>query len=300
MFKIFKERFDSIISSLKLKSLSRNELERFREDFIMFLIESDVAFEVAEKIFDDFLREVEEYKINRFSDLNSELKNIFKGYIYRLFKSLESNPLEDRIRDSNSTPYKIMFVGVNGVGKTTSLAKVAYRLKKAGFLPLLVCSDTFRAGAIEQLRIHAERLSIPIFPSKYGHDPAAVAYDAISYASNRRYDIVLIDTAGRQYSNINLMNELSKISRINNPDETFLVLDSITGYDAYTQAKEFYNHIGFDYMIFSKVDADVKGGAILTVTYELRRPIQYIGVGQRYEDLEPFYSERIIKLMFGE
>ncbi len=299
MFKAFKEKFDKLVSSIKLKTLSRDELEKYRDEFVLFLVENDVAFEVAEKIFDGFLESIEEHKINRFKDVEGELKELFKNYIHRILKSLEPDSLEDRIRRLESRPYKIMFIGVNGVGKTTSLAKVGYRLKKSGLLPLLVCSDTFRAGAIEQLKTHAERLSLPFFSTTYGHDPAAVAYDAISYAESRKYDVVLIDTAGRQYSNVNLMNELSKVARINNPNEIVLVLDSLTGYDAYTQAKEFHDHVGFDYLIFTKVDADVKGGAILTVTYEFRKPIQYLGVGQRYEDLKPFNSDEMIKLMFG-
>jgi len=299
MFKVFKEKFDKLVTSIKLKTLSREELEQYRDDFVIFLVENDVAFEVAEKIFNGFLESVEEHKVNRFSDLDQVLRELFKKYIHDILKSLEPNSLEERIRSSGSRPYKIMFIGVNGVGKTTTLAKVGYRLRKSGFLPLLVCSDTFRAGAIEQLKTHAERLSLPFFSTTYGHDPAAVAYDAISYAESRRYDVVLIDTAGRQYSNVNLMNELSKVSRINNPDEIILVLDSLTGYDAYTQAKEFYEHVGFNYLIFTKVDADVKGGAILTVTYEFRKPIQYLGVGQGYEDLKPFNSDEMIKLMFG-
>ena len=193
-----------------------------------------------------------------------------------------------------------MFVGVNGVGKTTTLAKVAYRFKKNGFHPLLVCSDTFRAGAIEQLKIHADRLNLPFFSTDYGHDPAAVAYDAVAYAQARKYDVVLIDTAGRQYSNVNLMNELRKIARVNNPDNITLVLDALTGFDAYVQAKEFHDTVGFDTLIFTKVDADVKGGAILTVTHEFRKPVLYLGVGQSYEDLKLFKSDEIIKLMFGE
>ena len=297
MFNIFRSKLNKLIENIRLRELSEDELEKYRDDFVLFLVENEVSYDVADKIYSDFIIFALKNRVERLKNPKSLIKNLLKDFIYNVFKSVESRELYDIIRGSASKPYKIVFMGVNGVGKTTTIAKVAYYLKNKGLRPLLVCSDTFRAGAIEQLRIHAERLNLPFFTVDYGHDPAAVAYDAILHAGSRGLDVVLIDTAGRQYSNTNLMDELRKIVRVNVPDMNILVLDSLTGSDAYTQAKEF-SSVGYSHLIFTKVDADVKGGAILTVTFDFRKPILFLGNGQKYSDLIRFNSSEIINLMF--
>ncbi len=297
MFDQFKSKLNGLLQTIKLRELSREELENYRDDFILFLVENEVAYDVADKLYTDFIKYALTHKVERFRNPREFIREALKSYISDIFREVESEELSNIVRSSNSQPYKIVFIGVNGVGKTTTIAKTAYYLSSRGIYSLLVCSDTFRAGAIEQLKQHAERLNLPFFSTSYGHDPAAVAYDAIQHAVSKGYKVVLIDTAGRQYSNKNLMDELRKIIRINQPDMTVLVLDSLTGSDAYTQAKEF-SEVGFTHLIFTKVDADVKGGAILTVTYDFRKPILFLGNGQKYGDLVRFNSSKIINLMF--
>ncbi len=188
-------------------------------------------------------------------------------------------------------------MGINGTGKTTSIAKVAKLLMKKGYSVILACSDTYRAGSIEQLEEHAKRLGVRMIKHKYGADPAAVAYDAIAHAKAHGVSVVLIDTAGRIQTNKNLMNELGKIKRVINPDLTVLTVDALTGNDAVMQAKEFHKSVGIDGTILTKVDADVKGGAALSVTYVTEKPIVFIGTGQEYEDLEEFSPERFTQMI---
>ncbi|MDI6846783.1 MAG: signal recognition particle-docking protein FtsY, partial [Candidatus Bathyarchaeia archaeon] len=194
-------------------------------------------------------------------------------------------------------PFVIVFVGINGTGKTTTIAKVARFLTKKGYSVVLACSDTYRAGSIEQLEEHAKRLGIRMIKHKYGADPAAVAYDTINHAKTRGINVVLIDTAGRMQTNRNLMNELAKIKRVVNPDLTILTVDSLTGNDAVMQAEEFHKSVGIDATILTKVDADVKGGSALSVTYVTKKPILFIGTGQKYENLEEFDPEKFVQMI---
>jgi len=210
----------------------------------------------------------------------------------------EVNLLEsvERKRKMNE-PYSILFVGINGTGKTTSIAKVANFLMKKGYSVVLACSDTYRAGSIEQLEEHAKRLGVRMIKHKYGADPASVAYDAISHAKARGINVVLIDTAGRIQTDRNLMNELGKIKRVISPDVTILTVDALTGNDAVLQAEEFHKSVGIDGTILTKVDADVKGGSALSVTYVTRKPIVFIGTGQTYEDLQDFKPEQFTQMI---
>jgi fused signal recognition particle receptor len=194
-------------------------------------------------------------------------------------------------------PFVLLFVGINGTGKTTTIAKVAQFLRDKGYSVVLACSDTYRAGSIEQLEEHAKRLGMRIITHKYGADPAAVAYDAISHAKAHGINAVLIDTAGRMQTNQNLMNELAKVKRVITPDLTVLTVDSLTGNDAVMQAEEFHKSVGIDATILTKVDADVKGGAALSVTYVTQKPILFIGTGQTYKDLEVFNPEKFVQMI---
>jgi fused signal recognition particle receptor len=200
-------------------------------------------------------------------------------------------------KNKKGEPYVIVFVGINGTGKTTTIAKVACFLTKKGHSVVLACSDTYRAGSIEQLEEHAKRLGIRMITHKYGADPAAVAYDTINHAKAHGINAVLIDTAGRMQTNRNLMNELAKIKRIITPDLTVLTVDSLTGNDAVMQAEEFHKSVGIDATILTKVDADVKGGSALSVTYITKKPILFIGTGQKYENLEEFDPEKFVQMV---
>jgi fused signal recognition particle receptor len=194
-------------------------------------------------------------------------------------------------------PFVLLFVGINGTGKTTTIAKVAQFLRDKGYSVVLACSDTYRAGSIEQLEEHAKRLGMRIIKHKYGADPGAVAYDAVSHAKAHGINVVLIDTAGRMQTNQNLMNELEKVKRVVTPDLTVLTVDSLTGNDAVMQAEEFHKCVGIDATILTKVDADVKGGSALSVTYVTQKPILFIGTGQTYKDLEVFNPEKFVQMI---
>jgi fused signal recognition particle receptor len=194
-------------------------------------------------------------------------------------------------------PFSLLFVGINGTGKTTTIAKVAHFLRDKGYSVVLAGADTYRAGSIEQLEEHGKRLGIRVIKHNYGADPAAVAFDAISHAKAHGINIVLIDTAGRMQTNQNLMNELVKVKRVVQPDLTVLTVDSLIGNDAVMQAEEFNKAIGIDATILTKVDADVKGGSSLSVTYVTQKPILFIGTGQTYKDLELFNPEKFVNMI---
>jgi fused signal recognition particle receptor len=194
-------------------------------------------------------------------------------------------------------PYVVVFVGINGTGKTTTIAKVCRFLNKKGYSVVIACSDTYRAGSIEQLEEHARRLGTKMIKHNYGADPAAVAYDTISHARAHGINVVLIDTAGRMQTNQNLMNELAKVKRVVTPDLTILTLDSLIGNDAVMQAEEFHKCVGIDATILTKVDADVKGGSALSVTYVTKKPILFIGTGQTYDDLQEFNPEKFVQMI---
>lgn len=194
-------------------------------------------------------------------------------------------------------PLTIMFVGINGTGKTTTIAKIARFFIEKNYSVVLACSDTYRAGSIEQLEEHANRLGVRLIKHRYGADPAAVAFDAIGHAKSRSIDVVLIDTAGRIQTDKNLMNELGKIKRVVNPDLTLLVVDALTGNDAVMQAEEFNRSVGINGAILTKVDADVKGGSALSVIHVTGKPVLFIGVGQEYNDLKPFKPEGFTEMI---
>ena len=188
----------------------------------------------------------------------------------------------------------MIFVGINGSGKTTAVGKLAYYLKQNGHKPLLIAADTFRAAAIDQLQTHADKLDVKLIKHDYGSDAAAVAFDAIKHAEAKGIDIVLIDTAGRIHSNVNLMDEMSKIIRVAKPDLKIFVGESITGNDCTEQAKKFNETIGIDGIVLSKADIDEKGGAAISVSHITKKPILFLGTGQEYEDLKAFDKSIIL------
>jgi fused signal recognition particle receptor len=192
-----------------------------------------------------------------------------------------------------------MFIGVNGSGKTLTIAKIATMLKKIGYSSVMAAGDTFRAGAIEQLSIHAEKVGVKIIKHGPGADPAAVAYDAIDHAKAKHKDVVLLDTAGRVQTNINLMDEMAKIKRVAKPDLIVFVGDALSGNDAVDQAKRFNEVVGIDGVILTKVDTDAKGGSALSVAYTIGKPLLFVGIGQGYEDQIAFDPEWMIKNIFG-
>jgi len=204
----------------------------------------------------------------------------------------------DNFIKKNKKPIKLMFVGVNGTGKTSAIAKIAFRLKKQSISSVISASDTFRAGAIEQLEKHATKLGIKLIKDKAGSDPAAIAFDSIEHAKARHKEVVLIDTAGRMQTNTNLMDEMRKIKRVSKPDMIIFVGDSLAGNDVVEQAIQFDKVVGIDAAILTKLDADAKGGAALSIAYAVGKPILFFSVGQRYGDLVPFNPEWLVDRIF--
>lgn len=288
-------------SFISTKTIKEDDIEEILEDLEMSLIEGDVAFEVAETIVEDVKEDLIGRKIKRKGDMELFTTNALKKSI----RGIIDNGTYDLIGDieaakAKGEPYKIMFVGINGTGKTTTIAKLATYLKKHGYTSVFGASDTFRAGAIEQLEHHANNLDLKIIKHSRNSDPAAVAYDAVDHAKTTGKDVVLIDTSGRMQTNANLMDEMKKIKRISKPDIVVYVGDALMGNDATEQATKFDEVIDLDGIILTKTDADAKGGAALSIGHVIHKPILFIGVGQGYDDLIEFDPDWMINKIFGE
>jgi len=279
------------------KKLNEEKLEDFLWDLEISLMEADVAVDVIEKIKDDVKKELVGKKVKLHANIGDIVETTLKKSIKEVLS--KNFDFDDFIKNS-SRPTVIMFVGVNGTGKTTVIAKIAKYLKDRGYSVVLAAADTFRAGAIEQLDIHAKNLGVKIIKHKAGGDPAAVCYDAIQHAKAKKRDFVLIDTAGRMQTNRNLMDEMKKIKRVAKPHMIIFVGDSLAGNDAIEQARKFEEAVGIDAVVLTKIDADAKGGAALSIAYEINKPIIFLGTGQRYDDLMKFDVNWFVDRIFGE
>ncbi len=299
MFEKLRTRVSSLVNKVATTELKADQLHPILEDFKLSLIENDVAMSVADHICEEMEKRLDGIQVKRLEDRKKIVERKLQEILLEIMATKEKINLFENVGEKRKTnePYVVVFVGINGTGKTTSIAKVAKLLMKKGYSVVLACSDTYRAGSIEQLEEHAKRLGVRMIKHKYGADPAAVAYDAISHAKAHGINAVLIDTAGRIQTNRNLMNELAKIKRIITPDFTVLTVDALTGNDAVMQAEEFHKSVGIDGTILTKVDADVKGGSALSVTYVTGKPILFIGIGQEYEDLQEFSPEQFTKMI---
>ena len=299
MFEKLRKGLSGVVNKIVTTELKAEQLRPILEDFKLNLIENDVAVPVADYICGEMEKRLEGVQVKRLEDRKEIVKTNLHEILLEILTTKEEISLLENVERKRKMkePYSVLFVGINGTGKTTSIAKVAKFLMKKGYSVVLACSDTYRAGSIEQLEEHAKRLGVRMIKHKYGADPAAVAYDAISHAKARGINVVLIDTAGRIQTDRNLMNELGKIKRVINPDVTILIVDALTGNDAVMQAEEFHKSVGIDGTILTKVDADVKGGAALSVTYVTRKPIVFIGTGQTYEDLQDFNPEQFTQMI---
>ncbi len=299
MFEKLKAGLSSLVNKITTSELKAKQLQPVLSDFKLSLLENDVAFPVAERICGEMEKRLDGVEIKRLEDRREVVKKNLREVLLEILNTGNKTDLlmmaeEKRERGE---PLVLAFVGINGTGKTTSIAKIAKMFMKKGYTVVLACSDTYRAGSIEQLEEHAKRLGVRVIKHRYGADPAAVAFDAIKHAKAHGVNIVLIDTAGRIQTDKNLMNELAKVKRVVTPDFTVLVVDALTGNDAVMQAEEFNSTVGIDGTILTKVDADVKGGSALSVTYVTGKPILFIGVGQSYEDLQPFVPERFTQMI---
>jgi len=299
MFEKLKSGFKGLVSKVTTTELKTENLSPILSDFKMSLAENDVAYQVADKICDELEKRLAGVSVKRLDDRKQIVEDNLRQVLLDVMltsKRIDLLKLAEEKRQKKQ-PFTLMFVGINGTGKTTTIAKVAQFLRDKSFSVILAAADTYRAGSIEQLEEHGKRLGMRVVKSIYGGDPAAVAYDAVSHAKAHGINVVLIDTAGRMQTNQNLMNELVKIKRVVCPDLTVFVVDSLIGNDAVMQAEEFNKAICIDATILTKVDADVKGGSALSVTYVTQRPILFIGVGQTYKDLELFNPEKFVNMI---
>lgn len=289
----------------KLDNLAKRYSEvnqDYFEELEQILIEADVGVSLTLELVESLLDKSEKEGIKEPSKINEELVDLmFVSYVEN-----GSNIVND-ISFSNEGPTVLLVVGVNGVGKTTTIAKLAYRYQKRGKKVMLVAGDTFRAGATEQLQIWAERLSCPIVVGKENGDPASVAYDGMKYAKENNIDLVIVDTAGRLQNKANLMAELSKIKRVisreieDAPHETFLIIDATTGQNGVSQASAFKDVTDLTGIVITKMDGTSKGGIILSIRDELGVPVRFIGLGEKMDDLEEFDLDKYLHgLLIGE
>jgi fused signal recognition particle receptor len=289
---------------LSTYEITEKNIQRAITDFKRLLITNDVSIEVANAITTDLIKKMKGKRARRFSDLSKFLLDNAEPALIKIVSPSQSIDLIEQIIESRKKtkqslkkdPVVILFLGINGTGKTTTIAKLAYLLKKKKMRVILAASDTFRSGAQEQLKIHADKVGVKIISGDYGSDSAAIAYDAIAHAKSKYADVVIIDTSGRMAINKDLMQEMMKIKRVTKPDYTILVVDALAGNDATKQASEFHASIKLDGVILSKMDADARGGALISVTHATNGiPVMYIGTGQKYSDLEKFDPEKYIQ-----
>ncbi|MEM0215963.1 MAG: signal recognition particle-docking protein FtsY [Candidatus Bathyarchaeia archaeon] len=299
MFDRLKKGLSGLINKITTTELKAENLQPILSEFKLELVENDVALQVADRICGELEKRLEGVQVKRTEDKKKIVKRALKEILLEIMLTNERVDFLRSIDEKRKKkePFTILFVGINGTGKTTTIAKVARFLMSRDYTVVMACSDTYRAGSIEQLETHAKKLGIRMIRHNYGADPAAVAYDAINHAKANGIHVVLIDTAGRMQTNRNLMDELAKIKRVVKPDLTILTIDSLTGNDAVMQAEEFHKSIGIDAIILTKVDADVKGGSAISVTYVTKKPILFVGVGQKYEDLEEFKPEKFVNMI---
>jgi fused signal recognition particle receptor len=273
-------------------------VEELLWDLELMLLESDIAVPVVEAIKVHLQKRLPHLRADGPGQIQAAVEAALKEAL-RDVLSAQMLDFDDYVLNAKK-PVKIMFVGVNGTGKTTTIARIAHRLKQNGYSSVLAAGDTFRAGAIEQISLHSDRLGLTVIKHSAGADPAAVAHDAIEHAHSRRKDVVLIDTAGRMQTNLNLMDEMKKIKRVAQPDMIVFIGDALAGNDAVEQARKFDEAVGIHAAILTKVDTDSKGGAALSIAHAVGKPILFLGVGQAYEDLIPFDPDWVVARIFGE
>jgi len=290
LFDKLREAFSSLTKVVSEKKLSEKDLEESMFSFEVALLESDVAQSVVDSMTKDIKKQLLGLSVDRSKDTAEVVRAKLRGDVLSIFEGVGSISITDKIKDKRKSgePFVVLFLGINGTGKTTTVAKFANYLKKNSFSVVIAAGDTHRAGAIEQVSEHANRISAKVVAQRYGADPAAVARDGVLYAKTHHLDVVLIDSAGRMQTNQNLMEEMSKIVRVVNPDLKIFIGDSLAGNDAVSQAELFSKYTGFDGAILTKVDADTKGGAALSIAFATKKPILFLGVGQGYDDFKPF------------
>jgi fused signal recognition particle receptor len=302
MFEKLRESVGGLVNKISTTELKAEDLRSVLWDFKLALIENDVAMVVADHICEEIEKRLKGLRVGRLEDQRKLFKETLQTVLLETLEAPEKTDLTMIIEKKRGMrePCTIVFVGINGTGKTTTIAKIAHLLLKKKYSVVLAGSDTFRAGSIEQLETHASRLGVHLVKHQYGADAAAVAFDAVQYAKARGVNVVLIDTAGRMQTNKNLLMEMEKIVRVVKPDLVIFVGDALAGNDAVFQAEEFNKSVRIDGSVLTKIDADAKGGAAISITYVTKKPILYVGTGQRYENLDPFEPETVVKRILSQ
>lgn len=266
------------------------------DEFLLVLAENDIAYSVGKQICDSLQTRLKEIQVKRFHNSTDPAKAVLREILLVLLQgSGDSKFFEALNRCKNEhRPAVILFVGVNGTGKTSSIAKIGHLLLADGFSVIMAAADTYRTGSIEQIEEHARRIGIRTIKHDYGGDAAAVTFDAVNFAKAHGINVVLIDTAGRMQTNRNLLEEMKKIARVAKPDLTLLVVDALTGNDAVEQGRIFSEAISIDGVILTKLDADAKGGSAISMASILGKPIFFAAIGQNYQDLVPFNPDQMV------
>jgi fused signal recognition particle receptor len=302
MFDKLKKAFSSAAKGIGQKELTEQVFDDALLDLQIALLESDVAQEVVDDLSAKLKKELLGLRLEKGQDATQIVQSKLQAAVAEIFARAGKLDLIEKIKskkESKAGPFIIVFLGINGTGKTTTVAKVANLLRKAGLSVVVAAGDTHRAGAIEQLEQHTNRLSLKIVKQRYGADPSSVGRDAYEHAKKNYIDVVLMDTAGRMQTSKNLMDEMGKIVRVVKPDIKLFIGDSLAGNDTINQAREFFQYTNFDGAILTKIDADAKGGAAISIAYITSKPVTYVGVGQGYDDIIPFDPDKFIESLFG-
>ena len=277
--------------------IREKHLENVLWEMELARMESDVAVEALEEMKAIIKKRLVGLRVDNRAAITPTIEKALKASLVELLSKTTFDP--QTLLEKRDGPLVIAFVGVNGTGKTTTIARITDWLQQNGKSVVMAASDTFRAGAIEQLELHAQRLGCKFIKHQAGGDPAAVAFDAVEHAKAKHRDIVMIDTAGRMQTNSNLMDEMKKIKRVAKPDLIMFVGDSLAGNDAIDQAKKFHEAVGIDAVVLTKLDVDAKGGAALSISSAIGQPIAFVGIGQDYGDLMPFDAAWIVERIFA-
>ncbi|WP_087036701.1 signal recognition particle-docking protein FtsY [Thermococcus litoralis] len=300
MFGKLKEKLSSFVDKVAQTEISEKDVENALWDLELELLEADVALEVVDELKEKIKQKLVGQKVKIGTNKREIVEKAVKEAVLEVLTPEKHIDLLEMIKSKKEKPFVIVFVGFNGSGKTTTIAKLANWLKKNGLSVVIAASDTFRAGAIEQVEEHAKRVGVKLIKHGYKSDPAAVAYDAIEHAKARGIDVVLVDTAGRNELNRNLMDEMKKIVRVTKPDLVIFVGDALAGNAIIEQARQFNEAVRIDGVILTKLDADARGGAALSIAHAIGAPILFVGVGQGYDDLMPFDEKWMLEKIFGE
>jgi len=304
LFEKLRKIFSETTKNLGQKSISKKDIDSILDELQISLMENDVAHEIVEEMTTKIKEDMQNLKLERNENSDQVITTSLYSFLNELF--LSTNTKTDIIQSildkkkSKAGPYSIVFLGINGTGKTTTVAKFCKLLRDNGISVVLAAADTHRAGAIEQITQHGNNLNVKVISQRYGADPSAVARDALEHAKKNYIEAVLIDTAGRMQTSKNLMEEVSKIIRVIKPDLKIFVGDSLAGNDTVNQAREFFEYTKYDGSILTKSDADSKGGAAISIAYLTHKPILYLGIGQGYGDLEEFDHDRFLDSIFKD